>query len=287
MSAPMNRIIRFPVPSIISDCHPLQKEISVAQVSFSRKQLDWVLRDLSVREIKGRMPRSLRRNGKWLLAATTLSVLLAWNWQLVLATAAGIGSMALAYYLLEWDWQAWRTRWQHFFQGSQGKLSLAVGSGGLAALSTYIAAAIWSESENRWLAVGTILQGLATIATLLLLAWYAFSQGERQDEDKFERLLTGLTADGALDRLMAVRQLTSFANKTPRPAVYQVQLQEYFRLMLAKEVEPAVCEALLDSLQSWEVLPLRTKNQLGKPLQLPVNLQVSRKAVAAKLKQDG
>jgi hypothetical protein len=229
--------------------------------------------------MKRRMPRSLRRNGKWLLAAIALSVLLAWNWQLVLATAAGIGSMALAHSLLEWDWKAWWHRCQRFFHTPQGKLSLSVGSGGLVALSTYIAAAIWSESENRWLAVGTILQGVTSILTFLLLAWYAFSQGQQQDESKFERLLADLTAEDSLKRLMAVRQLTNFVNKTPVPSVYQAQLQEYFPLMLVKEAEPAVGEAILESLQSWETVPLKAKKQPGKPLQLPVNLPVSRKAV--------
>jgi hypothetical protein len=262
----------------------------VAQVLFSRKQAASILtmlQELSVSQIKWRMPRPLRRNSKWLLAAIAVSLLLAWNWKLVLATAAGAGSMVLAYSLLEADWHTWWQRWQHFCQGSQGKFSLAVGSGGLAALSTYIATSIWSEAENRWLAVGTLLQGLTSLLTLLLLAWHAFNQGERHHENKFERLLVGLTADDSLKRLIAVRQLTKFANKTRFSPVYQAQLQEYFRLLLLKESEPPVREAILESLQSWKVLPLSTKRQSAKPLQIPVNLQLTRKAVGSPLKQEG
>ena len=258
----------------------------MTQVSFSRKQLEWMLQELSVSQIKRQIPRSLRRNGKLLLAAIAISVLLAWNWQLVLATAAGAGSMALVYSWLEGDWRTWWLRWQHFCQGTQGKFSLAVGSGGLVALTTYIATSIWSEAENRWLAVGTILQGLTSLLTLLLLAWHAFSQGERQDESKFERLLEGLTADDSLKRLMAVRQLTKFANKTRFSSRYQTQLQEYFRLLLLRESEPAVREAVLDSLQGWKAMPLPTKNQPEKPLKMPVNLQLTPKAVVAELRQE-
>ena len=259
----------------------------MAQVSFPRKQLEWMLQELSVSQLKRQMPRSLRRNGKLLLAAIAISVLLAWNWQLVLATAAGAGSMALVYSLLEGDWRSWWLRWQHFCQGPQGKFSLAVGSGGLVALTTYIATSMWSEAENRWLAVGTILQGLTSLLTLLLLAWHAFGQGERQDEGKFERLLGGLTADDSLKRLIAVRQLTKFANKNRLYSRYQTQLQEYFCLLLLKESEPTVREALLDSLQGWKVMPLPTKSQSGKPLKMPVNLQLTPKAVAAELRQEG
>ena len=258
----------------------------MAQVSFSRKQLKSMLQDLSVSQIKRQMPRSLRRNGKLLLAGLAISVLLAWNWPLVLATAAGAGSMALVYLLLEADWRTWWLRWQHFCQGSQGKFSLAVGSGGLVALSTYIATSIWSEAENRWLAVGTLLQGLTSLLTLLLLAWHAFSQGEQQEENKFERLLGDLTAEDSLKRLITVRQLTKVVHKTGFSPVYQAQLQEYFRLMLLKESEPAVREAILDSLQSGKGMPLSTKSEPGKPLKMPVNLQLTRKTVARPLRQE-
>jgi hypothetical protein len=209
------------------------------------------------------------------LASTAVALLLAWNWQLILATAAGIGVMACAYFLLSCNWQEGWWRWRQFFQVPQGKLTAAVGSGGIAALSTYIAAAIWTDAENRWLAVGTILQGLVSSATLLLLFWQGLARQEGRDEAKFARLLADLTAAESLKRLIAVRQLAALAAKTPRQQKYQAQLTGYFRLMLAGEEEPAVREALLENLQAWERKPPKLNRQPLQPLSIAVP-QVSR-----------
>ena len=230
--------------------------------------------------------RSLRKNGKWLAASIILTLLIAWNWQLVLATAIGIGSMTLAYWLLVGNWQIHWNHCQRFFQSYQGKFSLAVGSGVFAAINTYIATTIYSEAENRWLAVGNIFQGLTSLLTFLLLAWFFVSRGNRHSESEFERLLTGLTSENDLKRLMAVRQLTHFAQRHQFSVNYQEQLNEYFRVMLVRETEPSIQEALLDSLQRFGAIPAdyRSPADLGQePLQMSVTLEPMPKPVSVQL----
>ena len=56
-----------------------------------------------------------------------------------------------------------------FLTSPNCRLALAVGSGGIATVSTYMAAAIWVESSSSWIAAGAIVQGLATLLTLILL----------------------------------------------------------------------------------------------------------------------
>ena len=230
--------------------------------------------------------RSLRKNGKWLVASTILTLLIAWNWQLVLATGIGIGSMIFVYWLLLGNWQPYWSRCQGFVQSYQGKFSLAVGSGVFAAINTYIATTIYSEAENRWLAIGNIFQGLMSLLTFLLLAWFFVSRGNQQNESEFERLLAGLSSEHDLKRLIAVRQLTHFAQHHQFSAHYQEQLNEYFRIMLVRETEPTIQEALLDSLQHFDAIPAdyAAPSESGpEPLQMSVELEPMPEPVSIQL----
>jgi hypothetical protein len=197
--------------------------------------------------------------------------MLYWNWKLVLATGTGVGLMLLVYWMQGWNWQVYWSKWERFLRGSNRKLTVAVGSGGLAALATYLAASIWVDSENRWLAVGTILQGLATLLTLILLVWQIITHRNGGNEAKFDQLLTDLSNPNPLKRLMAVRQLTKLTQKTPLSQDSPHQLIEYFCLMLSQEKEPVVRNAILESLQLWERKSFKNTKKL--PLQIPISLK--------------
>ncbi len=199
--------------------------------------------------------------------------MLFWNWKLLLATSAGILLMLLVYAMQGWNWQVYWSNWRRFFTGSNRQLTVAVGSGGLAALSTYLAASIWVDSENRWIAAGTILQGFGTLLTLILLLWHAIADRLNRDEAKFEQLLKDLADAAPLKRLIAVRQLAHLVNHSRLSNGYRHQLVEYFRLMLSVEQEPAIRDAVLESLQNWDITQL--KNQDNQPLQFPLNLKPS------------
>lgn len=248
----------------------------MAQALFQRKQLLSLIQrrstvQFSRRALKTFSRRQVRQLMKGGLGLTGVAILLAWNWKLVLATGSGIGLMMLVYALQGWNWQGYKAKWQRYLSGSQGKFTIAVGSGGFAALSTYIAASIWADSENRWLATGSILQGFGTLVTLLLVFWQAIGQPDRRDESKFEQLLADLTHIDPLKRLIAVRQLTHLVSQGRLSSAHQHQLVDYFRLMLSQEQEPVIREAILESLQPGdrEVLnPLEPS-----PVKLPLHLK--------------
>jgi hypothetical protein len=77
-----------------------------------------------------------------------------------------------------------------------------VGSGAIAALSTYLAAAIWAESDNRWLATGTVLEGMGTLLTLTLLGWHIISQQNQDSHTQLEKYLHQLTEPDPIKRLI-------------------------------------------------------------------------------------
>ena len=125
-------------------------------------------------------------------------ILVVGNWKLLLATSAGIGIMFMIYHWHEDKCAQFWLECRKLLLSSNGKFTLAVGCGGMATIVTYMAAAIWADMENRWLAAGTILQGLISVTTLGLLGWQIFSQQFNQDEVKFEELFARLDGNFTL-----------------------------------------------------------------------------------------
>lgn len=235
----------------------------MAKVSFRWKQILYL--------IQGKSKVKLKRNqfwktGSWLFILGGVALMFLWNWMLLLATVTGVGMMLLVYLIP--SWQAYWLNWQKYFTRLNRKLTLAVSSGGGAAFAIYMAASIWVDTENPWLAAGIIIQFLATIITLALLLWHITTHQNTRHEVKYDELLQDLTNIDPLKRLIAVRQLTNLVTNTRLSNTRPVSLLEYFRLMLSVEQEPVIREALLESLQIWEEL----KND-KQPLAMQVNFK--------------
>ena len=222
--------------------------------------------------------QQLRVISIWLLYLLGLVFVWIWNWQLLLATATGIGCMILVYWLQNKNWLNYWYRWQRFLSQSNRQLIVAVSSGSITALGIYVAACIWTESENQWLATGVIVQAFASLITLALLVWYFWSDKHfRHDEREFNRLLTDLTHQDSLRKIIAIRQLTRLLKNGNLSQDYNIQLVEYYCLMLSQFQEIAVKEALLDSLESLDGEKIINKKH--QPLQIPVQFKPSPKPV--------
>lgn len=222
----------------------------MSQASIWRKQLNYLIRGARGTKFQSRFFQSVAPYRFFLLSLAGIVTMILWNWKLVLATVAGVGLMVLVYLVQGWNWQVYWYHWRRFLTGSNRQLGIAVGSGGIGALSTYIAASIWADSENRWLATSTILQGFGTLIIILLLLWHILTIRANRDEYQLEELLQDLTAQEPLKRLIAVRQLTHLVNNS---GLSRHELLEYFRLMLSQEQEPVIREAVLHSLQTWDI----------------------------------
>ncbi|NJL20526.1 MAG: hypothetical protein HC895_06490 [Leptolyngbyaceae cyanobacterium SM1_3_5] len=216
-----------------------------------------------------------RGPGGWLMALTLVVALWLWNWPLVLATLTGLLSMVLAYGAQQYRWQDWQSEVrQRLWSRSNRHLTISVLLGGIATIATYIAAMVWLAADNGWLAAGTILQGLGTLAAVLLLVRQTWGQSQTQPANEMQ-MLSRLSAEDPLDRLIAIRQVTLWA-KAENPTV-QAQVADCFRLMLQREAEPILQTALLDGLQA--LLP----DRLGtgeSPVAIPLSLQVEVKETA-------
>ncbi|MEM9272116.1 MAG: ATP synthase subunit I [Cyanobacteria bacterium P01_F01_bin.143] len=216
-------------------------EQALVSILSQAQAKDWDILALSPRQVSKITTRGLLLLG--------IILLWWWNWKLLLATFVGIVVMLIVYTFKKQHWQRFFRRCQGLLTGYNRKLAFAVGTGGLGAFITYLTASIWADSENRWLATGSILQGFVTLITLFLLGWH-FNR-DRNGETKFNELLLELTAVDPLKRLIVIRQLTNLGKKNRLSREQLLQLVEYFYLMLAQPQESIISEALLDSLESF------------------------------------
>lgn len=180
--------------------------------------------------------------------------------------------MMVVYRGQSWDWQLLRSKGEQFWEGPNRRFVLAVGTGGIATLGAYMSLAIWADSESHWMALSLILQNLGTIAIAGLLLRQALSLGASKDEVALDRILADLTDPDPVKRLIAVRQMTDLVNKggfgsvsSVKSSIARSRAAECFRLMLSREPEALVRNALLEGLQTWDAtygFALKSKNQV-------------------------
>ena len=210
----------------------------------------------------------LTRSQSWLAVVTLIAVWALWNSQLLFSTGLGIAAMMLVYRGELRDWQLLRSKVEQFWEGPNRRFVLAVGTGGIATLGAYLSLAIWADSESHWMAVSAILQNFGTIAIAGLLLRQALSLGASKDEATLDRILADLTDADPVKRLIAVRQMTDLVNQggfhhpssvesslalaKSSKRIARSRAAECFRLMLSREPEALVRNALLEGLQTWD-----------------------------------
>ena len=198
------------------------------------------------------------------------------NWKLFLATSVGIGLMSLCYLLQNPHWQRYYQKWQNFFVGSNRQLTLAVVTGASGAFCTYLAATVWTDAENQWLATSSILQGFVSLATLTVLLWSLRGKKATSTAAKLDQLLADLSHSDRLKQLVAIRQLTRLLVSNCLSSEHYQQSIEYFHLMLSEPQPTIVRNALLESLALLE--PEKILKQPN-PVKIPLQLQHRRNLV--------
>ncbi|MBW4607001.1 MAG: armadillo-type fold-containing protein [Hassallia sp. WJT32-NPBG1] len=231
----------------------------MAQASSSWEQLlnqlaKWSLLFKTGRATKQGTFKALQQPGGYLGFLTIVIAMLLWNWKLLLAIIVGVGVMVLVYSMQRWDWRSHWLEIRKLFNSPNRRLALSVTSGGIATFSTYMAAAIWVDSNSPWIAAGAILQALGTLLTIILLVWQIVSFYSIREEEQLDRLLLTLTEQDPLKRLIALRRLTKFVtNKRIESSVKQ-NIIECLRLLISREEEVMVREAAFESLQALDLV---------------------------------
>lgn len=216
-------------------------------------------------QVNRRVGQQWRSGGAgWLLLGVGALGVLGWNGRLFLATGAGVGVMTLVYLLHDWQPTLNGSTWRKVLQGWNQPLLVATGAGAIATFTTYLAASVWVDAESRWIASGAILQSIGTVAVLILLITQMLDRRDQQLRIPYHQFVADLTQDDPLKRLIAVRQLTDGVSvladerrdrptgAPKKPARHEVA--GYFRVMLQRETDPIVRDALYDGLQTIDIV---------------------------------
>jgi len=188
----------------------------------------------------------------WALLAIFLVMLLLWNWQLIAATSAGIFAMIAVYMMQDWNWNVILWRIQKFLQSPYRHLPLSVASGTVTVFLTYTVLAVWSNQENHWLASASILQLGATLGILVLLVRQAFSQWLKRQQDNFDQLIAQLAVNDDLARLIAIKKINQYVQDNRLPAAQERAIADYCQVLLNRETETTMREAIFETLESLQ-----------------------------------
>ncbi|PSB16307.1 hypothetical protein C7B65_22030 [Phormidesmis priestleyi ULC007] len=222
-------------------------------------------------------PLALRRwsaSGGWLLVTGGTIGLLFWNGRLVLATGAGVAVMMLVYLMQDGNWKAPWSEMEKFLQGWNQTFLLAAASGCAATFGIYLAASLWAEVNSPWIATGMLLQQTTTIAALGLLIWQMVNRQESRPTTRLNQILDDLTNSDPLKRLIAVRRITN-AIEQQSDRVQKRQMADYLRVMLSREEDTIVRDAVLEGLQALDITRSLTASKV-EPIATPIALQHSR-----------
>lgn len=205
--------------------------------------------------------------GRWMLlvgSSVLLLILMLWQWRLGLAVLVGSALMLVVYGLQlpdRWGRWLWLKQW---LTTSNRPFLISVGAGLAGTLGTYTVASIWAESDQRWLATGAILQGLATLTILGLLLWEWVNRRQDRQNTQFDHHLADVASPDSFKRLVGVRRLQRVITQS-QISPDQIRLaMDYLRLALDQESVPVVREAMLEALQGWGIL--RRLDQQGEPV---------------------
>lgn len=194
-----------------------------------------------------------RKNPAGILWFLTIVVaMLLWNPKLLFSCSSGILVMLLVYSMPQWDWSQFWHKVRNYLQTTNGVLVLSVTSGAVACLGTYTATTIWAESPNVWIAGGAIVQGLATLMVLVLLARLLINLHGNQAQLELDQLLGKLTDTDPLKRLIGLRQLTKLAIRQQLEPDEKKCIIECLQLLITNESEATIRDAAFDSLQALE-----------------------------------
>lgn len=186
----------------------------------------------------------------WILLLVFGVMLLFWNWQLIAATIAGILVMVAMYATQDSNWNLLLWRIHRFSQSPYRHLTLSVASGTLTVMLTYTVLALWSTQENHWLACASILQLVGTLGAFAMLLRQSFQQWLQRQQNNFDQLISQLTAKDDLARLMAIKHINQYVKDNYLPAAQEEAIADYCQLLLSRETESTMREALFATLES-------------------------------------
>lgn len=221
------------------------------------------------------LPKPLQKSARWIVIGAGAALLISWNGRLIVSTGAGLGTMWLVYSLRESSWRAAITDLVNALEGVDRHITLSILAGAGATFGTYTVLSIWLEAQSHWLATAMILQGAVTMGALGILLWQRFQPSPSQSG--LMQSINDLTHDDPLKRLIAARQINQLLSQYP---AQQRDIAEFYQVLLTREPDHLVREAVMDGLQQIMAQPSMTPAK-ARPFKLSTRQAVAQTTVAA------
>jgi hypothetical protein len=191
----------------------------------------------------------------WLIVALGLFLLAFWNWQLVMATLVGAGTLIFVYVAQDWNWDLLLAKVQRFLNSPNRSLILAAIAGSGSIVFSYVSLMVWSSLDNHWLAGLVIMQLVAILGFLVLLFFKTINQWQQNSQQNINYLTAQLTSDDELERLIAVKQLAQSLRQRHLPLSQEQAIAQYCQILLNREGVETVRTATLEVLEELKYLP--------------------------------
>jgi len=197
--------------------------------------------------------------------------------KLILATSIFAGAMLISYQLKNICWRSYNQYYIKVLTQENKQLILSVITAGSLAIGSYIILNIWTEIDNKWLALGIIWQSLFSTLGIGFMGykiWQKKPIKERQYLSKFNELINQLNDDSPLQRLKSINDIMELKQNNQLTSLQINQVKEYFILLLDLENEQIIINKLNQSLSKISTNSMQ-------PLNIPqkVNQNIARKKI--------
>ena len=207
------------------------------------------------------------------------------DFKLILATVIFILSMVASYQLKTRSLNYYLSYFRQFLNPENKQLVVSITTAGLLSIFVYFSLNIYSELDNRWLALFIILQTLFSTLGIVFFAKQLVSsklKENKQPLSQFDQLVKQLNHDSPLQRLWVINQIMALWHNNQLTTIQIAQLEDYLTLLKHNEFEPLILDKINHSLHKLSLtnsqplnIPRTTHTPLKKnplPVMQTVNL---------------
>ncbi len=183
--------------------------------------------------------------------------------KLILATSIFAGTMLFSYQIKNGSWRKYNQYLTELLTSQNKQLILSVTTAGTLAITSYIILNIWAEIDNKWLALGIILQTMFSTAGIGFISHKLWGKKPAEDEQyflSFAEFINQLNADSPLQRLWSINQIMDLWHNNQLTSSQINQVKEYFILLKDIEIESIIINKLNKSLQKISSTSLQPLN---------------------------
>lgn len=184
--------------------------------------------------------------------------------KLIIATSIFAGIILSSYQIKSIKIKHYFNYFSNIINPQNQKLILSVVSAGTLAIISYLILNIWTEIDNKWLALGMIWQILFSTIGIGLLGWQLKTKSSKSNKlaQTFNQLIKELNNPFPVQRLWAINQIINLWNNNQLTKEQIKETKEYFNLLLSLETETIIINKLNQFLDTLNI-------KQNKPLNLP------------------